>query len=57
MIQMDQKKPVYVTDLEIAYGTPSQAGFGSAVFYEPMAGDVSLAQMALDKYQYFVGDL
>lgn len=57
MIQMDQKKPVYVTDLETAYGAPSQEGFGSAVFYEPMAGDVDLAQMALEKYRYFVGDL
>lgn len=54
---MDQKKPVYVTNLEAAYGAPSQAGFGSAVFYEPMADDMSLAQMALDKYRYFVGDL
>jgi hypothetical protein len=25
-------KPAYVTALEAAYGSPSQAGFGSAVF-------------------------
>jgi hypothetical protein len=54
---MEEKKPVYVTDLEAAYGAASQAGFGSAVFYEPMADDADLAQRALDKYKYFVGDL
>ena len=34
----DENKPKYVTDLEAAYGAPSQAGFGSAVFYEPICG-------------------
>lgn len=56
MMHMDQKKPAYVTNLEAAYGAPSPAGFGSAVFYEPMADNVDLAQMALDQYKYFVGD-
>ncbi len=49
--------PAYVTDLEAAYGAPSQAGFGSAVFYEQIDAAGDLEQMALDKYQYFVGDL
>lgn len=50
-------KPAYVTDLETAYGPPSQAGFGSAVFYEPDAGNGDLPAWALEKYKYFVGDL
>ncbi len=50
-------KPAYVTDLEAAYGAPSQTGFGSAVFYEQIDAAGGLEQMALDKYQYFVGDL
>jgi hypothetical protein len=29
--------PAYVTDLQAAYGPPSQAAFGSAVFYEAAA--------------------
>lgn len=54
---MLQNKPVYVTDLEAAYGVPSQAGFGSAVFYASKADGSSLEQIALDKYKYFVGAL
>jgi hypothetical protein len=54
---MDQNKPVYVTDLEAAYGVSSQAGFGSAVFYVQNSADSALEQMALAKYKYFVGDL
>ena len=50
-------KPPYVTDLEAAYGAPSQAGFGSAVFYERVEATGSLEQAALAKYRYFVGDL
>ena len=49
--------PVYVTALEAAYGAPSQAGFGSAVFYEPTEAGDDLAQAALAKYKYFIGDL
>ena len=48
-------RPPYVTELEAAYGVPSQAGFGSAVFYMDPAKD--LEQAALEYYQYFVGDL
>ncbi len=40
-------KPQYVTALEAAYGPPSQAGFGSAVFCEPIGADDSLADAAL----------
>jgi hypothetical protein len=50
-------KPPYVTDLEAAYGPPSQEAFGSAVFYEREAAAGSLEQAALEKYKYFVGDL
>jgi hypothetical protein len=50
-------KPDYVTALEAAYGAPSQAGFGSAVFYEPVKTADGLDQAALAKYRFFVGDL
>jgi hypothetical protein len=50
-------KPSYVADLEAAYGAPSQAGFGSAVFYEQVEAAGSLEKLALEKYKYFVGDL
>ena len=50
-------KPSYVADLEAAYGAPSQAGFGSAVFYEQVEAASSLEKLALEKYKYFVGDL
>jgi hypothetical protein len=53
----EQSKPDYVTDLEAAYGAPSQAGFGSAVFHEQLAAGDDLEQAALAKYKYFVGDL
>jgi heat shock protein HslJ len=50
-------KPEYVTALEAAYGALSQAGFGSAVFYEPVKTADGLDQAALAKYRFFVGDL
>ena len=53
----DANKPEYVTALEAAYGAPSQAGFGSAVFFEPIKAGDDLAQAALAKYKYFTGDL
>lgn len=49
-------KPAYVTDLETAYGEPSQAAFGSAVFYEKLKPDAYLEKEALAKYRYFVGE-
>ena len=53
----DANKPAYVTRLEAAYGQPSQAGFGSAVFYESSRAIDDLGKMALAKYKYFVGEL
>jgi hypothetical protein len=50
-------KPDYVAKLETAYGTPSQSGFGSAVFFEQVVRSEQLEQTALDKYKYFVGEL
>jgi hypothetical protein len=50
-------KPSYVTQLEAAYGAPSQAGFGSAVFHEALKQGDDLTQAALAKYKYFVGEL
>jgi len=49
--------PEYATALQAAYGAPSQAAFGSAVFYEPKTGNADLTTLALAKYKYFVGDL
>ena len=49
--------PAYVIALEAACGAPSQAGFGSAVFYEQMMAGDDLAQAALAKYKYFTGEL
>jgi hypothetical protein len=49
-------KPDYVTLLEAAYGEPSQAGFGSAVFFEASNGG-DLTDTALATYGHFVGDL
>lgn len=49
--------PAYVTDLIVLYGPPSQAGFGSAVFYEPAIAEHDLESVALKCYRHFVGDL
>lgn len=53
----NQDKPVAVIGLETAYGAPSRAGFGSAVFYEPLPATGDLEQAAIEKYRYFVGEL
>ena len=50
-------EPAYVKDLEAVYGAPSQAGFGSAVFYTGMDAAKDLEGAALEYYQCFVGDL
>ncbi len=50
-------KPSYVAELEAIYGAPRQAGFGSAVFYEPVIQADNLEAAALKHYQYFVGEL
>lgn len=52
----NQKKPLYIHNLETVFGPSSQKAFGSAVFYENMVtGDLN--QLSLDKYRYFVGEL
>ena len=56
-IKETNDKPLYVTDLEVAYGAPSQAGFGSAVFFEKVDASGDLEEAALAKYRYFVGEL
>ncbi len=50
-------KPAYVTQLESAYGAPSQAAFGSAVFFGRLQVPDDLAAAALAKYRHFTGDL
>jgi hypothetical protein len=50
-------QPAYVNALEAAYGPPSQAAFGSAVFYARTSASADLEQAALAKYRYFVGEL
>jgi hypothetical protein len=49
--------PQAVQDLQAIYGAPSQAGFGSAVFHDPLAADAGLEVLSLAKYKYFAGDL
>jgi hypothetical protein len=53
----DANKPESVSDLQAAYGAPSQAGFGSAVFFEPIKAGDDLSQAALAKYKNFTGEL
>lgn len=50
-------QPDAVDGLEAAFGPPSQAGFGSAVFFDTLSPDVDLEQMALARCQFFVGEL
>jgi hypothetical protein len=50
-------QPAYVNALEAAYGPPSQAAFGSAVFYDRTSASADLEQAALAKYRYFVDEL
>jgi len=54
---MNTSEPQYVTALKAAYGSPSQAGFGSAVFFEHINPKDKLDEAALKKYKYFVGEL
>jgi hypothetical protein len=48
--------PKSVADLVTAYGPPSQAAFGSAVFYQEMKPTDDLEKAALAIYKHFVGD-
>ncbi|MEX0270535.1 hypothetical protein AB3R30_15435 [Leptolyngbyaceae cyanobacterium UHCC 1019] len=49
--------PSAVTALMTLYGTPGQAGFGSAVFYDVIKPGADLEPIAVRYYQHFVGDL
>ena len=53
----ESSKSDTVAQLETAYGAPSQAGFGSAVFDEALDPGADLAAAAREKYKYFVGEL
>ncbi len=55
---MNSSPPLpYYTDLFTLYGAPSQAGFGSAVFYDQTEPGSALEPVALYYYQHFVGPL
>ena len=56
-VKQAASKPACITVLEAAYGAPSPAGFGSAVFYEQLKPSDDLEKKALEKYRYFVGNL
>jgi hypothetical protein len=45
-----------IAALEAAYGRPSQAGFGSAVFTERIADGDRLEDKALGWYRHFLGE-
>lgn len=49
--------PIYMGALKKVYGPPSQAAFGSAVFFEQLAPEADLERAALRYYRYFVGNL
>lgn len=46
-----------VSTLQVIYGQPSQAGFGSAVFHEVIEPGSDLEAIARRYYQHFVGKL
>lgn len=52
-----QPLPEAITVLQSIYGAPSQAGFGSAVFYDAIEPGADLEPIALRYYQHFVGKL
>lgn len=56
-MSLSSSLPQYVVDLVNLYGAPSQAGFGSAVFYEVIEPGLDLEPVALKYYQHFVGKL
>lgn len=51
----NKDKPDYVLKLEAVYGQPSQAGFGSAVFFRQLEWDTDLQETAKEIYQTFIG--
>ena len=54
---MSDQIPDYMSRLEAAYGKPSPAAFGSAVFHETLRGTDDLTEAALAQYRFFVGEL
>ena len=60
MSEEAREQPAYVTALEAIYGAPSQAGFGSAVFFESVSTtetEQDLEPRARAKYQHFCGEI
>lgn len=57
MLNLPSPTPEYVVALQTVYGLPSQAGFGSAVFYDQVERAEDLEQTALKHYRYFLGEL
>lgn len=49
--------PDSIAALQAVYGSPNQAGFGSAVFCDRVEPAADLEQVALKHYRYFLGDL
>lgn len=49
-------KPSFVVEMEQVFGVPSQAAFGSAVFFDPDIKTTNLEEFALSKYKHFCGD-
>ena len=55
---MFDEKPAYVLALESAYGVPSQAAFGSAVFFDhtdPARDSADMESLAKRYYRHFTG--
>jgi hypothetical protein len=53
----DKDLPENVRRLQAAYGPPSQAGFGSAVFHDKLGAGQELSGLARETYRHFVGEL
>lgn len=53
----DQSLTEAVAVLQAIYGPPSQAGFGSAVFFDQIEPGTDLEAIARRSYQHFVGKL
>lgn len=51
------RQPDSIDKLAAAYGGPSQAAFGSAVFHDKLPANTDLTRTALDRYRYFAGKL
>ncbi len=51
----DGEKPGYILALEAVYGSPSQAAFGSAVFFDSVQASEDLEKAARKYYRHFIG--